>query len=325
MTRCALLPSRSDPITLYLVVHFFKTVWADEVDRLYVNINSLIEPEVVKFIEKFCDHPKIVFSYTDHSLDHGNSVTKMVNDSSEELVILIEDDSIIYGKGMVDKYAKMVESGGVDACGSLRWSCSGGLIDRARQYFNLWDEKYLAGGWYWPCFFFVKRSDLLKTDLDFRGKGWEPGEHIAPLQWDAREPERSDTMVWMSMQLRALGLRFHDFPNPNDVGNSDYQWTHIGSLSSFIESELTDNDNVPLAIRKQAAKYPVDTTLKGEKSEVEKKFAWMKLCLRKFDYSEIAEFRDLYNKAIDKFVTKHGLDMARIEGLASAFQGILGL
>jgi len=75
--RAALLPSRGDPITLRLVFHYFETVWQDEVDKLYINVNSTCEPEVIEYIKKFTTHPKVVFSYDDHNLDHGGSLTKM--------------------------------------------------------------------------------------------------------------------------------------------------------------------------------------------------------------------------------------------------------
>ena len=163
--------------------------------------------------------------------------------------------------------------------------------------------------------------------MDFRGKGWQAGEHISPLQWTPGEEERGDTMVWMSMQLRALKLRFHEFPNPGDIGNPNYQWTHTGSLSSFIESELTDNDEVPLAIRKRPARYSINTVLQGEKSEVERKFGWMTLALKRFEkeFDEIDEFRNLYKKGMDKYVAKFGLNQPTIEGLANAYQTVLGI
>ena len=330
MSRCALLPSRGDPITFRLVLYFFEKIWNDEVDKLYVNVNSQIDPTIVDFIRKYATkNPKVVFTHSSHSLDHGGSITKMFHESTEDNIVLVEDDSFVYGHGMFDKYFRMIEANAIDVAGSLRGCCSGGIIDRGTQYFELWDPKYAGGNiWFWPCFFFVKRSDLLKTDLNFCGRGWKPGEYIKPLQWTPLSEECGDTMVYMSMQLRALKLRFYDFPNPGDVGNPEYQWTHTCSLSSFIESMLTDDNDYPLAFRKIARPYPViETQLIGDVSEYERKFAWMTICLRKFwdEFEEIKEFRDLYKKGMEKYAARFNFNQGRIESLAATFSGAIGL
>ena len=330
MTRCAFLPSRGDPITLKLVLYFFDKVWGDEVDKLYININSQIDESIVNYIRKFAtSNPKVIVSHSSNSLQHGGSITKMFHESTEDNIVLIEDDSFVYGKGMIDKYFRMIETGKVDAAGSLRNCCSPGIAKKGEFTFNLLGREYEGGNiWFWPCFFFVKRKDLLKTDLDFCSKGWEPGEYIAPIDFIPEVIERSDTMVWMSMQLRALGLKFAEFPNPGDVGNPNYQWTHTNSLSSFIESMITDDDDHPLAFR-TVARPPViiETTLIGEKSEYERKLARMTMALRKFwnEFEEIKEFRDLYKKGMEKYAARFDFDWVRIEKLIVEYSKAIGI
>ncbi len=329
-SRCALIPSRGDPITFRLVMYFYEKIWHDEVDKLYINVNSQIDPVVVDFMRKYCTKfPNVVFTHSTNALDHGGSITKMFHESTEDNIVLMEDDSFVYGHGMVDKYFQMIEANAVDACGSLRGCCSGEITDRGKLYFELWDEKFAGGElWFWPCFFFCKRSDLLKTDLNFCGKGWKPGEYIAPLQWTTPMEVCGDTMVYMSMQLRALKLRFHDFPNPYLVGSPDYQWTHTNSLSSFIESMLTDDNDYPLAFRK-TARPPVvkETVLIGDPGEYERKFAWMTMALEKFwdEFEEIKEFRDLYKKGIYKYAERFGFNWGRIEEMKGRYHDAIGL
>jgi len=320
MSRAALLPSRGDPITLRLVWHYFETVWQDEVDKLYLNVNTPCEKSVVDFIQKFTKHPKVVFSYDDHSLDHGGSLTKMFKQGTEEFIVFIEDDSLIYKKGVLDAHFKYIEAGGFDGVGALRWSCSGPLVDRGREIFGLRDAKYDPGGWFWPCFFFAKRSDLNKTDLNFCGKHWKRGEFIEPMGWYSPEDMDSDTFVWMSIQLRALGLRFMEIPTPCDLGTG---WVHLTTLSSPMEYLLTDDNDCPIALRHGKSAYKASPVL-AETGEFNKKVAWMKICLEKFDYSEIKEFRDVYEKAIERAIDRFSANRNNIENFRKEYKNALG-
>jgi hypothetical protein len=322
--RSALIPSRGDPITLRLVFHYFETVWQDEVDKLYINVNSPCEKPVIDFIEKFTKHPKVVFSYDDHSLDHGGSLTKMFHQGEEEYIAFMEDDSLVYKKGEVDKHFKFLENNQYDAIGVLRWSCTGEMIDRGRTMFNLWDPKYQAGGWFWPCFYFGKRSDIAKSDLNFCGKKWKAGEIIDGLGWQLPVDIDSDTFVNFSIQMRALGLCFLEIPTPCDVTDPGFGWVHTTSLSSPMDYILTDEEDVPLSLRhgKSAHKFLPQIS---DTYELEKKFAWMKTCLEKFDYSEIKDFSDAYAGAIEKAISRFNMNRTNITNYVNSYKNALGL
>jgi len=249
----------------------------------------------------------------------------MFNQGTEEYIVFIEDDSFIYKKGVLDEHFKILEGGAYGVIGAPRWSCTGELIDRAKDYFNLHDFKYEVGGWFWPCFCFAKRSDLDKTDLNFCGKHWEAGEYLAPLQWTTPTPLDSDTFVWMSMQLRGLGLMCLEIDTPNDVTNPAFGWVHTTSLSSPMEYLFTDDDDCPVSLRKHKSYHKVEPTYAADTVELEKKMAWMKICLEKFDYSEIKEFRDIYEKAINKAITKFNCNETQINNFINAYKGALGL
>jgi len=341
MSRIALLPSRGDPFTLMLTWYFFENVWQDEVDKLLINVNSPEEIEVVNFIKKYTAHPKVVFSYTDHPTDHGPALTKMFKESTGEIVVFVEDDSIIFKKGLVDQYCKSIEEKTTDCVGSLRWCCTGELIDRERVMFGLLDDKYLPGGNFWPCFFFARRSDLAKTNLHFAGKNWKAGEHIEAVHWITPVDIASDTFVWMSMQLRDLGLKFTEVEqyhgNSGDIGcyenktflfDGNCGWLHNGTLSSAIEDILTDDNDIPLARRKDssAAKYQA-LTMPAEKEELERRLSWGLLAYRQFKdkFDDIAEFRDLYGKAIEKYINRFNLDRNRIDRSIKIYKELIGL
>lgn len=342
MSRVALLPSRGEPFTLMLTYHFFEEVWQDEVDKLYVYVNSLEEMEVVDFIRKFTTrNPKVLFSYTDHPTDHGPSLTKMFKETDEDIVILIEDDSIIFKKGVVDRYCREIETGEYDCVGSLRWSCGLSLIKVVTDRFGLHEFKYQQGGHYWPCFFFAKRSDLEKTDLYFAGRNYKKGEYVEHLDWTVAEDVSADTLGWMSQQLRALGLRFHDVEqyhgNLDDINayrrktflfDGECPWLHNGTLSSVIEDIFTDDHGVPLAFRKAPdTPFLVPDHMTAEKGEMERRLSWALLAVDRFwdECEEIAEFRNLYKKAIEKYVAKFSLSMGRIILGVNIYKELIGL
>ncbi len=325
--RSVFIPSRGDPITFRLVMYFFQTVWKDEVDKLYVNVNSSCEKEVIDYIESFCKDPKVVFSYDDHFLDHGNSLTKMFKQGNEEFIGFMEDDSLVYKKGAVDKHFKYIESGGYDAVGVLRWSCSGELIDRGREIFKLYEYKYGPGGWFWPCFFFAKRSDIAKTELNFCGKNFKKGENIEPLSWTPEMNLASDTFVYFSMQMRALNLRFLDIPTPCDVTDPSFSWVHTTSLSSPMEYILLDKDGYAVARRKSETKFKAPEFVPSDLGEITKKFAWMTLCLEKFwdEFDKIRDFRDVYKDSMERYIDKFSFDKGQIRRYVDSYKISLGI
>ncbi|TAL40042.1 MAG: hypothetical protein EPN89_20175 [Methylovulum sp.] len=337
-SRIALLPIRGDPFPFKLTFHFFEKIWQDEVDKLFVLLDGPIEIEVVEFIRKFVTkNPKVVFKYIGHPIDHGPALTEMFNASNEDIVIFIESDSVIFKKGIVDKYCKLIEDGSIDCVGSPRGSCDKQIYDREVAHFHLPADIQPN---YWPCFFFARRKDLQKTDLHFAGRNFKAGEYIPQLDWTVPSHQGTDTFVWMSIQLRALGLRFlnveqyhgnlHDFhyrQTKTFLFDGICPWLHNGTLDSAIEDVLTDDNDIPLARRKEPGAIKRIPTLNCEKGEIERRVSWLLLPLDYFwnECDEISEFRHLYKKAIDKYIDRLGLDRDRIANSIIMYRGLIGL
>lgn len=342
VSRVALLPTRGDPFTLMLCFHFFEKVWQDEVNRLFILLNSPEEKEVIEFIRKTVTrNPKVVFRYVDHPIDHGPALTEIFKVSNEDIVVFIEADSIIFKKGIVDKYCRLVEAGTYDCVGSPRWCCSNEIVDRMKNLFHLTDIEYPIGANYWPCFFFARRKDLEKTDLNFAGKNFPAGEYIPQLQWTPQVPVCGDTFVWMSIQLRALGLKFlgveqyhgnawdfNAYAMKQALFDGTCPWLHNGTLDSAIEDIFTDDKDIPLARRFEDGALPcIPTKMSVIKEEMERRLSWCLLSVNYFwnDCHEIAEFRDLYKKAIEKYIKRFNLDMLRIMHSMGIYRELIGI
>lgn len=312
MTRAAFLPLSGDPFVACLWLKFFKEVWQDEVDALYVCYNTDIDKKVVDFVTEKFKHPKVHFTYLNHPAGASCALDTYFDKSEEEVILLIEEDGFVYKKGLLDSLFKKIERGECDAIGSPRMSCSQGISEATRVKYNL-DYSGVGdkGPNFWPNFFFVKRSDLEKTDRFFGAKGWKKGEIIPGLDLKVEDIESGDTFVWMSIQLRALGLRFFEVPQchcyPLDLEdektkerlwlNPDFGWLHSGSLSASWNVFL-------------AGKY-ADCNDDFFKQELETRTAFWMMASRE-PFEEIKEFRLKYIKGIVDLINRYQLSPVRI-------------
>ena len=325
MSRVALMPARGDPFCLMLALEFFAKVWFDDVDALDILVNSPIEAEVVDFLEdRLSDLPKINFQHQAKAIEHGGALKQLFDQTVEDTVVFLEDDCFILKRGVVRNYCEMVERGVEwDMVGSGRNMCDPGLEQAMKQRFKA--ER--VG--FWPCFFFARRRDILRTDCHFGAKNFPPGVLIPELDYTPETLQCSDTFTWFSIQMRALGMRgleVEQFRGDENLGAEGCPWMHTGAPSGLIEMELKDERGVPLIRRKvPGAVPPDDPELHGTPYEIERRLSWATLCVDRFwkEAEPITEFRDLYKSAISRYATRFGLDMGRIKSNADRYSNIL--
>lgn len=309
MSRAALCPA-SDPFVALLFFKFFKDVWSDEVDKLYVCYNSDIDKKIVDYVERrFRESPKVVWIYVDHPIGNGEPLNRCLDVCGEDLTVLMEDDGYIYRKGVVDECFARIESGECDALGSPRGSCDPELYNIAMMRFNYPSGFYGdVGPNFWPVFFFVKRKDLLRTDQNFASKTFRAGEWVKELGWAPTVDQCGDTFVWASIQLRAMGLRFCYVPqckvHPSHNRLQDlppFGWMHAGSLSSGWHGRLLRGHYSPDKLSHV-----------HEFLDHETRVAFWKMAANLEDYEEIAEFKKAYLLGIERLIDHYGLDRGRI-------------
>jgi hypothetical protein len=136
----------------------------------------------------------------------------------------------------------------------------------------------------------------------------------------------------MSLELKALGLKALNIDHHRDSsmqGNySDY--SHNGTISSAVDAIFTDDEDRPLSIRKLHNAFKYETTLEGGGYEMERRLVWHLLMVEQFwkESEPIAEFRDLYKKAIRKYSEKFHLfggDWEAAERMARDLRQKVGL
>lgn len=348
-SRAAILPYPGDPFLLNYWLHFFNTVWQDEVDKLYIFLNSPIEQSVVAYISHLClQNPKIVLIYENNQIEHGDVINRTLNVVTDEFVMLIEDDCFIFKPGKVNQAFEYLESGDYDIVGSKRGSCSQEILSRARQ---LWGLEYSGEGDqgcnFWPNLFFSKKQTLIDTDRNFAARSWKHGEVIEALSTPSEtyyaqdEVVVGDTFVNTSLQLQKKFPQarikyipqYHASPDDLEHSSRSYNlfdglcgYTHIGSLSSGVGGILQDGHGRALTRRlldpSKGDNVPIPNYCHtdAEKQEFERRVQWW---LKFYNYFvettdqntslDIAQFATLYKEAIDRIIREYELNISRIE------------
>ena len=335
-SRAAILPFPGDPLLLNYWYKLFKEHWRDEIDKLYIYMNSTVEKDVVDYIRNIIDKDeKVVFIYVPIQTEHGDCINRCLDVVQEEYIMLVEDDAYIWTKGIVSQCFNQLECGSHDIVGSKRTSCSQEILDVAKKKWGLEYEGVGDNGPnFWPNFFFCKKELLLQTDRKFGANHWNPGEKIEALDHVCTTECAGDTFVHTSLQLRNLveEKRISYVPqyhgHPEDIKHYEKReflfdgkapWCHIGSLSSGISGLIRDDKGRRLASRDFDPPVEGEITLphapnnEFEKMEYERRVQWW----LKFYWSApaigLAEFRGQYKIGLDRIVQQFKLDRKRIQ------------
>ena len=312
-SRAVLLPTPCDPFLLKYWIDNFKKYYKNEVDKLYVHINSSVEKSVIEYIQEMLDEVGASYIYKNIQVQHGDCLNELLEMCTEEYVMLVEDDSYVFEKGNINECFEMVESGKVDCVVGKRGSCAIEILERAS---DLWGIDYNGEGDqgcnFWPNMFFSKRETLLKTDRNFCAKQWNAGDYIPALDYTMKETGCGDTFVNTSLQLRAMNLRFHyenqyhaspfdikDYEEKKNLWDGKASWVHIGSLSSGLSGMLVDDNQVPLVDRLTGKPRPIELPASIPDEWARRIQMWQTF----YDNSnpeKIPEFREEYRKAVDR-------------------------
>lgn len=325
MTRCVMLSAGGDPFLVLFCHMLFQKFWYDEADTFYVdyNMHSPVGAEIgAEVVSRLVKDPKVHLIYHPRGIGNGRPITEMTQVCREDLVMLLEDDGFIFESGKVNACFQKIESDLCDALGSPRGSCGQEIWDASKKKYGLDYTGYGdVGPNFWPCFFFCKRSDLLKTDLDFGSKSFPPGYDCLELDHTFQTQNYGDTFVWACIQLRAMGLRFISVPQfhasptePEDKLNGDMNWRnttpywfHGGSLSTAWGGYLSGT--VP--------DMPSELTM----MEMETRVAFWKICSDVIDGFD--EFKAKYKQGIEDLVTKGQLNHGRINSKVNLYRGLM--
>src|SRR3990167_342511 len=315
MTKAVLLPCSGDPFIASLAIKLWKERWYDEIDRLYINYNNHAEvsQEVVREFLGNCLDPKITIIYHPNGIEQGEALKELTLIAKEDLVMFLEEDGYIFNSGIVSRCFQMIENGTTDIVGSPRGSCGQEIWDKSKEKYGLDYSGYGDQGpnW-WPNFFFCKRTDLLRTDLNFGSKKFSKGSWCQELLYHFKEDNMGDTFVWASVQLRGLRLRSQSVPqhhaSPYEITDitgeimnwhpslQPFDWIHAGSLSAGWGGYLSGV--IP------------NVSDDNAKNEIETRTAFWRIAMETTD--GLDEFKKDYDKGLLTLVQLANLDLDRI-------------
>lgn len=326
MSRAAFLSSGGDPFLTLFVLKLFQERWYSEVDKFYIcyNNHAGVPIEVVsELVSRLVKEPKVQLIYHPNGIGNGMPITEMTKIAKEDLVMLLEDDGFIFQPGAVNKCFQDIESDLTDIVGSPRFSCGTEIGEASKTKYGLDYSGYgdVGCNW-WPNFFFCKREDLLKTDLDFGSHTFKPNEYCDELNYTFKDINHGDTFVWACMQLRALGLRSHSIPqfhaSPTEIQDKErgemnwYQgqtpyWVHGGSLSTSWNGYLSGTTP--------------DVSNEGAKMEIETRVSFWQICSDMIDGFD--EFKKEYQKGIISLIQRVNLDEKRIKQKYDLYRSLM--
>jgi hypothetical protein len=341
MSRAALLPTPGDPYIIAAWLNLYNRVWKNEVDKLYIHLNSRLEDPVMDYVKDLCQQCNADVTFTKSWMGHGQALKVIYDKCSEENILLIEDDAYITKPGVVDSAFKYVEDNQVDCVVTTRGSCTESLRIKEAEVFNLTGELFWKPN-FWPCFFFSKK-ETIKDCNNLATFDIEAGTHIEELNWVAPEHISMDTFGKVSMELRKKNLRFlciHDGRSTTeDMWLSEQKqgifasppiapWIHFGSTSSGISYSLLDKDLKPLENRLNSnpVKLPVmqDDHIKDD---YERRISLWFLCYKYFPIPESSPafyFNKVYRESLERLIGVCDLNRTRLNKYIDIYTELLG-
>lgn len=304
--RAALLPAGGDPFLLAYWLRHYRT-WASEVDELRLAVCGQDDPAIRAYLrERAAEAPNVIVTFHPRT-DHGMMLGYLVGETSADVVMFCEDDAFVRSPTAVGQAFRRLEDGSTDIVASPRGSASTAFVDTVIERYGTLTAEATGetGPFFWPCFLFARRADLLRTDGYF--SAWPEGTPI-PLVGFTAEGQAVDTFGWASLQLRRMGLRVTVEPQyraQKHMAIWSPPWFHVGSLSSGYGGYFLGD-------------YPADLrqrhfdAIRGDLYDWHKRMSWWQRVWERWD-GELPEHHAAYGAAIRDYLTGTGMNQADVD------------
>lgn len=325
MTRGMILPTCGDPYITQGWVDNYSKFYSKYVDKLHVFVNSMAPDPVFDFVVQcFRDVGANVIEKR-HISNHGKALTRLVNESNEETLFFTEEDFLIFQSSVVDNWYKSIESGQFGLIGSMRGCCEDELIKACARKFNLQGKEAQQPN-FWPVPVLVNRSNILKTDLQFIGPRHKGGVLLPEINHTpSRDMGGGDTFAWMSMQLRAQGLKVNQVRQYRfRSGNKDYPWIHLGGGSTSLNGFLFDEHQVPIGRQTVPVKPRLPDA--GLVEVLERRVGWWKAMRMAYpipDSHPASYFNKVYLDALERCPASYKIRKSEIDRYAQTCRKLI--
>ena len=102
--RAALLPAGGDPFVNAYWLRHYAQLWADEVDELRIVVCGQNDPGVVRYmLDRVNEAPHARVEFFGGRTDHGAVMRYLVDQTSADHIVLLEDDAFVRHPGVVNE------------------------------------------------------------------------------------------------------------------------------------------------------------------------------------------------------------------------------
>lgn len=346
MTKEALMISNCFPFFIRYWREVFKK-WQNEIDKVYVAIETPLEPTTENYIRNLFKHPKINLSpgYT----AQFNGLTKMFKESNEDLVMVLHDDTFILNKKPLDKYFALAEQGKIVVPLYRHYNPAGYIESKMNELFPkqvpfIVEETGEKGYSFLLYLFFANRKNLEETSAYFGGSGYKKGDYFAPFKENLKEKIGGDTGFLLGLELLANGKEFIAIPHEdntttnlsrmnnqidfleksknNKTGLFNVDWIHIMGLANQAKTWFK-----PLFIT-QGKPHIVEEIECFKDNDVVKEgfmvtMAWFYEFLDCDSFEEIKDYRNYVKLQMEFLINRFNLNTEKIQSYKKYFHDIV--
>jgi hypothetical protein len=278
-----------------------KKYFLDEVDKVYIQLDFKQHPENAfnlsdKYIKDYFSKDKKIVIGTNKVNGIVSSLDNLLLMVKEDYILFAQEDSFIFKQNILNAYFGFLERNIYDVIGTPMLC----YTPQASTFFTsiFGDEPWslLTRGFaFWPNFFFCKRSDLEKTSLNFNIAEWKKDQYIPFIKTKVPFDIDMDVFAHISLELRALKLRFHYVEQNTD------NWAHVTSLSSMFNFFVAPWPNP----------CQMDNSLR---LEIERRYCWWSFAYRqKYSQNSVPKgISGMYGKVIRYLPQVYNFDKHRV-------------
>lgn len=228
--RAIFLGSSAFPPIIRLWLETAK-IWQDEVDKIYIAVDypNKIDDDTRKLCKEF---PKIVL--LENTTKWPGSYNDAYKASREDTFLIMHDDTLVYRKGVLDKYFKLAEEGKVAVPTHQIYEPASVINEYLikRYGFKIEDAPFS----FLLYFLFISRENLEKTTMDFNGKGWNIGDDISLLGvTNSPTTVGGDTGFLLSLELFENKVPFYNIKR-SDTAILSYAEDSLEALKKWRDN-----------------------------------------------------------------------------------------
>ena len=217
-------------------------MWADEVDHLLVLVNGG-DPELLQPLFDHAadakEHGGLTVWYEPNRVGHGEALKFLLEQCSDEEVVLVEDDAYVRFPGRVNAAFTWRQPVPGVVLGSPRGGYSAELgVAATERWGPSVGPDTSSGHGLWPCFLFADRADLLAVAHLFPAQTWRAGTTVPGLDYVCPSEMHTDTFSAAAFVLRDTRPvvpvpQYKEIEQKLRVVENRAPWFHAGGLSNL--------------------------------------------------------------------------------------------